>query len=173
MTKRNYRRSRWACAAGTVVTLASIAPAQERNCPRAIDQVIQVCCGQPVTFRLSVINPELAIISIFQYPLGGILTQTGPTKLDYSFVPGPEFPGTTSFTYRLTPPAGCYNGVQLGHVDLVGGPATTTAAGLPVNPDTGVAGFPPPQGVACGAGIFPTLLFSVISLVSLRTSTRH
>lgn len=161
------------CAVATLFAWTSPAPAQERNCPLVANQVIQICCGQPVTFHLAVTNPELSIISIFQYPLGGILQQTGPTQLDYSFVPGRDFPGTTSFTYRVTPPAGCLNGVKLGHVDLVGGPATTTAAGLPVNPDTGIAPASPPQGIACGFGVFPALLFTGLSLLAARTIARH
>src|SRR4051812_38503419 len=113
----------------TVVFLLVVALGQQvyaeetRNCPIGFDQLI-VVYGQPVAFQLHVENYNAqAAVSIFQYPLGGILEQDGPTPLDFVFVPTADFRGTTTFTYRLSLPDGCASPTQLKTVTFAGAPA--------------------------------------------------
>lgn len=135
------------------------------NCPTQADQAVIVPQGRPVAFRLRVSDLGDGMVSIFQYPAGGILEQTGPTPLDFVFVPQLDFRGTTTFTYRLTPPSGCPRTVQLGRVTLASGNAgsldeenATTASGVvdsPVEPDLFdlvAAGL---ISNTCGGGLLP------------------
>jgi hypothetical protein len=188
-----------------VIVSASVireASADDRNCPSVSDQVVNVTPGQPVSFRVDVRNPEGSGISIFQYPLGGILEQAGPTGqqsssfalLDFTFIPGAEFRGSTTFTYRLTPPVGCGRGVLLGKVTLVGGPADSTASGLTVDPNTGLSQDPTKDQIdplsllailalarsagafgapLCGLGLVPFFAFIGLALVGLRIARRR
>lgn len=164
----------------TVLACAAMAEAQP-NCPRQTDQLVLVPVGQPVAFSLDVFDLGEGSISIFQYPLGGILQQTGPTE--FVFVPQIDFRGTAEMTYRLTPPAGCPRGVILGKVTLAGGNAgslregnATTAAGLvepPVEPgifELIAAGL---ISNACGLGFAPMSLLTFAGLVTFRQCRRH
>lgn len=161
----------------SVVLLASTAIA-EVNCPSLVDQTVVVPQGRPVTFRLLVSELGDGTVSIFQYPAGGILEQSGATPLDFVFVPQIDFRGTTTFTYRLTPPVGCPRSVQLGRVTLASGNAgslaednATTASGV-VNPprepglfDLVAAGL---ISNACGVGFAPFGMLTAIALISGR-----
>ena len=162
---------------------------EPRNCPTITDQVVAVQGGRPSLFRLAIQNPEGSSVSIFQYPLGGTLQQDGPTPIDFTFVPGPEFRGTTTLTYRLTPPFGCTHSATLAKVTLVGGPATGTASGLEVDPATGIS--PQSQndntaldllsllalthggGGLCGLGLFMPLAFTAATLTLIRSRWRR
>lgn len=112
--------------------------AQDGICPDIQDQLVIVTESQPTAFRLDVKNLGDAKVSIFQFPLRGILEQTGPSPLDYAFVPGANFNGTTSLVYRVSPPLSCPGGEMLGRVTFAGGTAEGTAIGLV--PETGVCG---------------------------------
>ena len=127
----------------TTAVLSSGADAQTgRNCPIAADQTVIVGAG-PITFSLNVQNYSANdIISIFQYPLGGILEQ-GPTPLDFVFVPMTDFRGTTTFTYRLQTSSGCGSLSILKTVTLARGTSESTASGV----------VPPPQPTLCGIPI--------------------
>lgn len=189
MTTRIIRRAVIVCAAMTSYVLAGRVDAQTRNCPTVSSQVIRADSGQSAIFRLRATNAETSTITIFQYPLGGILQQVGPTPLDYAFVPGPEFSGTTDFTYRLTPPFGCGDGALLGRVTIVGSPATSTAEGLDVDPETGISPVPEEEfdplttlallsllnssSGLCGVGGLPFFLFTGATLVSMQTWRRR
>ncbi|GJQ27396.1 MAG: hypothetical protein HBSAPP02_24280 [Phycisphaerae bacterium] len=129
------------------------AVAQTRNCPEAHDQFVGVS-GGAVAFRLHIDNPDDSRISIFQYPLGGILEQAGPTNLDYVFVPSADFRGTTTFTYRLIPPLGCTRSTQLGRVTLAGGPLPGGSI------DTAPSGLAPPPETPATCGVLPLPLFA-------------
>ncbi len=133
-----------------------------RNCPKLVDQSVIISKTGPTEFRLRVFDLGDGTISIFQYPLGGILEQPGPTPLDFVFVPTPDFGGTTTFTYRLTPPFGCDHGVQMGKVTLAGGLSDGTDSGL----------NDPPKDESnwlldlCGAGLPLLLPFTVLSMIA-------
>ena len=160
-----------------------------RNCPIIADQVVNVQGGQPVVFTLSIENPVGSSISIFQYPLGGVTEQNGPTPLDFTFIPGSDFSGSTTLTYRVTPPVGCTHSAMLGKVTLVGGPATSTASGLEVDSTTGLT--PAPQndqsvqdlitllaltrgsGGLCGLGLFAPVLLTAAGLSIIQRRSRR
>lgn len=149
-------------APAAYILLASALPcaAQARNCPAASDQLVVVNPGEPTVFRLAVDGFDAstsggstsgAIVSVFQYPLGGVLQQSGPTPLDFVFLANPDFNGTTLFTYRLTPPTGCPGGTQFGQVDLVGGFSDSTASGLVPTVPPRLCGVTFPLGVVASA----------------------
>lgn len=156
---------------------ANIAEAQV-NCPRQADQVVIVPHNQPVAFRILVSDLGVGTISVFQYPQGGILEQTGPTPLDFVFVPQLDFRGTTTFTYRLTPPVGCPRGTLLGHVTLAGGNAgsqaegnATTISGLVQPPEPPSLFEQIARGLAgrvCGLGAAPMSLVTFAFLFGAR-----
>lgn len=161
-------------AAVCAIILTSTAAAQQ-NCPTQSDQAVIVPPGRPVAFRLLVIDLGAGDVSIFQFPAGGILQQTGPSPLDFVFVPQLDFRGTTVFTYRLTPPAGCPRSVVLGRVTLASGNAgslaeenETTASGVvdpPAQPglfDLVAAGL---ISSACGVGIVPMGLIAGMAML--------
>ena len=125
-----------------------------RNCPSLEDQSVIISTTGPTAFKLRVADLGDGTVNIFQFPLGGILQQPGPTPLDFIFVPMPDFGGTTTFTYRLTPPVGCDRGTQLGKVTLAGGVSDGTDSGLNA-PRTGLFDL-------CGAGL--PLLFTLTVL---------
>ncbi len=126
----------------TVVVFAGPAFAQTRNCPVVRDQLVVLEPDRPTAFQLNVFDLGDGEVGIFQFPLGGILQQTGPTPLDFVFVPNEDFNGTTEFTYRVTPPFGCPASVELGRVTLAGGTSIGTAAGL-AQPVCGIGLFTP------------------------------
>lgn len=142
-------------AIGTLSS-AVTAFAQGRNCPESHDQTIALTPGHPTTFRLDVENGESAQISIFQYPLGGVLQQTGASPLEFVFTPQYGFNGSTEFTYRIIPPYDCNRTVQLGRVQLVGGYSDSTAAGL----------VPTVPHSVCGVGSFAPLALSVVMIAT-------
>jgi len=121
-----------------VLFMAVDVRAQDGLCPNSQNQLVIVSEGQPTAFRLRVNNLGDAQVSIFQFPLRGILEQTGPSPLDYVFLPGANFNGTTSLVYRVSPPFGCPGGEQLGRVTFAGGTAEDTAVGLV--PEPGLCG---------------------------------
>ena len=166
---------RQACAAAIWAIILTSTAAAQQNCPTQSDQAVIVPVGRPVAFRLLVNNLGEGGISIFQYPAGGILEQTGPSPLDFVFVPQLDFRGTTAFTYRLTPPSGCPRNVVLGRVTLAGGNAgslaeqnETTASGVvdpPAQPglfDLVAAGL---ISSACGVGIVPMGLIACVAML--------
>lgn len=98
----------------------------QRNCPTVEDTLVYVQPNQPAAIHLPVVNADDSEVTVFQFPLGGELFPTGPTQLDYVFVPDPDFSGRTTFTLRVSPPRGCGNGTLLATVTLAGGRATET-----------------------------------------------
>src|ERR1041385_5746614 len=84
-----------------ICTAPEVRADEPRNCPIIRDQVINVEVGHATIFQLTIQNPEGSRVSIYQYPLGGALQQSGPTPLDFVFLPGKEFNGFSVFTYRL------------------------------------------------------------------------
>jgi hypothetical protein len=110
---------------------------------------------------------EFTQVTIFQYPLGGVLQQAGPTPLDFVFVPNADFNGTTSFMYRITPPAGCPRGTELRRVDLAGGYSDSTAAGL-------VPTVPPHLcGVSISLAVVTSAMMIVMMLLGRRPGLRR
>lgn len=149
------------CMSAVFMALSTESFAQGRNCPETADQTVFVSPGQPVAFRLNVQNIGDAQLTIFQYPLGGVLQQSGPSSIDFTFVPQLGFNGTTEMTYRIIPPYDCARSVQLGRVQLVGGFTDGTATGL-------VPTLPP---TICGLGSFaPLSLCAIALLLTPRTS---
>lgn len=151
------------CAAvwSNLFTSSTVLADPPRNCPTFENQSVIISKGGPTAFRLNVTDLGDGTVSIFQFPLGGILQQPGPTPLDFIFVPMPDFGGTTTFTYRLTPPVGCGHGVQLGKVTLAGGVSDGTDYGLNEPPKED-----PNQWLIdlCGAGLpllFPFTIFGM------------
>lgn len=168
-----------ATATCTLQVAAHRCLAQPRNCPEALDQLVIVEPGVPTAFRLHVVNvvernrdgfapwddrsgfdaevdgaeprSSSAQISVFQYPLGGVLQQTGPTPLDFVFVANADFNGTTEFTYRINPPAGCPGGFVLGSVTLAGGASDGTAAGVVPTVPTRLCGVSLPHALSTAA----------------------
>jgi hypothetical protein len=184
--------ARFLRAACMVLILAGPALADARNCPTIQDQTVAVVAGVPAPIRLNVTNADDSTLSVFQYPLGGILEPAGTSGLDWTFIPGEAFQGSTTFTYRLTPPVGCGNGAMLGRVTLVGGPAQSTATGL-ADPVTGLSDaeeddFDPLEVLAvlailreagltgsglCGLGAIPFFTFTGLFLIGARTLRRR
>ncbi|HKQ46553.1 MAG TPA: hypothetical protein VJZ71_00615 [Phycisphaerae bacterium] len=148
------------CAAAFVAVVSTVRAEPARNCPALADQFIIISKTQPTAFRLNVFNLGDSTISIFQFPLGGILQQPGPTPLDFVFVPMPDFGGTTTFAYRLIPPPGCSVDFPVGYVTLAGGTADGTDAGL----------NDPPVEELCGEG-FP--LFFPFALLGFFVAPRR
>lgn len=148
------------CAA--IGSNAAQSHAQGRNCPESADQIVVVTPGQPVSFRLDVENLGDAQLSVFQYPLGGVLQQNPSSPLDFVFVPKIGFNGTTEMTYRIIPPFDCPRTVQLNRVQLVGGFTDGTAPGL-------VPTLPP---TLCGIGSFAPLAMALL-LISTRAIRPH
>lgn len=131
---------------------AATARAQVRLCPQLEDQRVLVEEGRPTAFRVRVTGLGDGDISIFQFPLRGILQQAGPTPLDFVFVPAAGFNGTTEFAYRVIPPADCdQTNVLIGRVTLAGGTAPGTAVGLA--PPPGLCGIGPLGLALLGAGL--------------------
>jgi hypothetical protein len=129
-----------------------------RNCPIALDQYVIVGSG-PAAFSARVENfNDKCQLSIFQYPLGGILEQPGPTPLDFLFVPETDFRGTTTFSYRLTVPRGCGNGTILKTVTLARGTSESTASGVVPPPTVCGAGM-------CGAGMSSLMLMPLMLVI--------
>lgn len=114
------------CAAAVATLTWPHASHAQRNCPAVEDTLVIVQPNQPARIRLPVFNADSGEVTVFQFPLGGELVPTGPTKLDYVFIPDSTFNGRTSFTFRVTPPRGCGNGTLLATVTLAGGRATDT-----------------------------------------------
>ena len=148
-------------AAALTIDIPSRGIAQARNCPTSADQIVTVAAGHPTTFRLNVTDLGNGRITIFQYPLGGVLQQTGATPLDFVFTPQFGFNGSTEFTYRIQPPFDCPGSVQLGRVTLVGGFADSTAVGL----------VPTVAPTVCGIGLFAPALLSMICMGLIRKGT--
>lgn len=138
--------------AGATAGYAATANAQTgRNCPVAVDQTVLVGPG-PIEFTLNIQNYTANdIVSIFQYPLGGILEQ-GPTPVDFVFVPMTDFRGTTTFTYRLQTSSGCGSLSVLKTVTLARGTAESTASGV----------VPPPQPTLCGIPVASMTLMPLL-----------
>ena len=144
-----------ALSAAAFVMLASNVRAEPaRNCPAITDQFVIISKTHPTAFRLNVFNLGDSTISIFQFPLGGVLQQPGPTPLDFVFVPMPDFGGTTTFAYRLIPPPGCSVDYPVGYVTLAGGTADGTDAGL----------NDPPVEELCGEGFSFLFPFALLAL---------
>ncbi|MCG8404566.1 MAG: hypothetical protein MI923_05150 [Phycisphaerales bacterium] len=154
------------CAVAFAAPDVATAQFQGRNCPIVEDQLVVIDRNQPTAFSLRVADLGDGDVSIFQFPLGGILEQSGATPLDFVFVPDINFNGTTSFTYRLTPPRNCPRGVQLGRVTLAGGTASGTAGGLSVDPSPGSS------PLLCGVGLFGPLTIG-IGLIGLSHRRRR
>jgi len=141
-------------------TRTAAAQVEGRNCPVVEDQLVIVDPIRPTPFRLRVADLGEGQISIFQFPLRGTLQPTGPTPLDFVFVPAADFDGTTTFTFRLVPPPGCPRSVQLGRVTLAGGQAAGTATGL----------APAMNPTLCGIGLFGPLLLAAAFTTLLGTA---
>lgn len=164
-----------------LLTSGSNAGAQTRNCPIQKDQTVTVPSGGVAHFKLDVTNADDARISIFQYPLDGILEQSTGSPLEFTFISQPEFNGSSVFTYRLDPPPGCENGTVLGKVTLVGGSALGTASGIqqevkhePTPLETFVTTFiAASKANPCGLGaVLPLTLTGALLFVAQRTRRR-
>ncbi|RIK68140.1 MAG: hypothetical protein DCC65_04795 [Planctomycetota bacterium] len=146
----------------------------QTNCPKLSDQLVLVTTAQPVAFQLDVTDLGTGTVSVFQYPLGGILEQVGP--LEFVFVPQLDFRGTTQLTYRVTTPVGCPQASLLGRVTLAGGNAgsleeenATTAIGLvepPKEPDLFELVAVGIVSSACGLGFAPMSVVTFAMLVA-------
>ena len=158
------RRAVFAFVASVVAVVPTAGVfAQSRNCPESRDQVIAVTPGRPTFIQLDVSNADNAQITIFQYPLGGVLQQSGGSATEFTFLPQESFNGSTEFTYRVTPPFDCPRTVQLGRVRLIGGFSDSTAAGLVPTV---------PHGV-CGIGLFAPLALTALSALAVTTTRRR
>ena len=140
-----------------IFTAPAVRADETRNCPFISDQVINVEVGHATIFQLTIQNPVGSTISIYQYPLGGALQQSGPTPLDFVFLPGKEFNGFSVFTYRIQPPFGCPEDRTLGKVSFMGGQAAGTTTGITIDPNTGVAPVNP-LAELCGLGMTPLFM---------------
>ncbi len=141
------------CAA----TVGGIPPTvSAQNCPTVQDQVVVVGTGRPAAFTLQGSFLDESEITPFQYPLGGIVEQTGERSTDFVFIPYEGFSGMTTFTYRVTPPGDCRENALLGTVTIVGG----TAERQP----------PPVDPSLCGLGLFPPLMLTscLIAVIPIR-----
>lgn len=123
---RNTRVAVLYCAAFAATAVAGSTSYAQRNCPSAEDRLVIVQPNQPAPIRLPVANADGSVVTVFQFPLGGELTPTGPGQLDYVFVPDATFSGRTSLTFRVSPPAGCGGGTLIGTVTLAGATAPET-----------------------------------------------
>jgi hypothetical protein len=173
-------------ASGMLAVCVIVAVAQDglaqRNCPIVTDQLIAVPRDTPISFRLDVEEAESSVVTVFTFPLGGILRQTGPTQLDYAFIPFLDFNGTTNFKYRVTPPTGCPDSVVLGCVTLASGNAgsieeqtDTTAEGLVLPPDTSLGDVLALalSGNLCGVGFALPAAGAVAMLTTLAHRRRR
>jgi len=110
------------CAAFAVSARPAAAQSTRRNCPVARDQLVQLFPGQSAAIRLDVVNLGEGTIALFQFPFGGTLVPTGPTPLDFVFIPDENFTGQASFTYRVIPSFLCSRGeIIMGRVTIAGG----------------------------------------------------
>lgn len=137
---------------------AAPAFAQSYDCPEVVDQYVAVQPGSPSSFSLEGRNLSGCEIGVFQYPLGGDLVQTGPSQLDWVFIPHDDFTGVTMFTYRVTPPDSCSTAFALGKVTFAGG-------------STGR--LTPPREEGCGTGFLFPSLGAMIGLVPFVGRTRR
>ena len=143
MTSPRQRTAIGLCFALCAVSAAAPASAQSYDCPEVVDQYVSVVPGTPSAFALAGRNLSRCEISIFQYPLGGDLVQTGPSELDWVFIPHDDFTGVTTFKFRVTPPDSCRSAFAIGKVTFAGG-------------STGR--LTPPVEEGCGAGfLFPSM----------------
>ena len=146
------------------VTLASPRTSHaQRNCPTVEDTLVVTQPNQPAAIHLPVTNAGDSEVTVFQLPLGGELWPTGPTQLDYVFIPNTDFSGRTTITFRVSPPRGCGNGTLLSTVTLVGSGTTAT---LDLTGPVGVA----PAVCGLGASAVPVLacLFFACTRVARR-----
>lgn len=163
-----------ALCACVLTLLAPSGAIAQTNCPKLSDQLVLVTTAQPVAFQLDVTDLGTGTVSVFQYPLGGILEQVGP--LEFVFVPQLDFRGTTQLTYRVTTPVGCPQASLLGRVTLAGGNAgsleeenATTAIGLvepPKEPDLFELVAVGIVSSACGLGFAPMSVVTFAMLVA-------
>lgn len=147
------------CAAVVVVWAAS-AEAQfyQPTCPTVTNQTVSVASDEATTIELDVENLGSGRVSIFQYPYGGDVEQSGSDPLVFTFIPDDGFSGTTTFMYRVTPESGCRQGAFLGTVTLVG-------------PTTGRQ-YVKPNVKACGVGTGMALAFTAIVGLACRGRRR-
>lgn len=150
---------------GSLILLSTARAEPPPNCPKLANQSVIISKSGPTAFQLNVTDLGRGTISIFQFPLGGILQQPGPTPLDFVFVPNPDFGGTTTFTYRLTPPVGCDRGMQMGKVTLAGGVSDGTDFGLNEPPKED-----PNQWLLdlCGTGLQLLLPMTVAGMIATK-----
>jgi len=113
-----------------------------RNCPTLQDRAYIVDRIAPTPFQLPVFNAENADVSIYQYPIGGDIVQTGPSQLDYVFVPDASFDGRATVRFRITPKNDCDGSTNVGSIELLSGVAPVPTLG--VNPHNHLR--------ACGIG---------------------
>jgi len=92
----------------------------EPTCPTVTNQTVSVAADRTTTIELNIENLGGGRVSIFQYPYGGDLEQSGSDPIEFIFIPDDGFSGTTTFMYRVTPESGCRKGALLGTVTLVG-----------------------------------------------------
>ena len=151
------------CAIAVALFLWPQVSSAQRNCPIVEDTLVVTQPNQPAAIHLPVTNAGDSVVTVFQLPLGGELWPTGPTQLDYVFIPNADFSGRTTITFRVSPPRGCGNGTLLSTVTLVGSGTTAT---LDLTGPVGVA----PAVCGLGASAVPVLacLFFACTRVARR-----
>lgn len=122
-----------------------------RNCPILQDAGFVVDPITPTPIRLPVVNAENAEVSIFQYPSGGDVVYSGPTKLDYLFVPDASFDGRATVRFRVTPRDDCNGATLIGSIELLSGLAPVPGA---------LYGNPHNHLRACGIGASHVLMMA-------------
>jgi hypothetical protein len=152
MMKRTKTIPRGVFCAAAVLFSAGLAWAQSQLpvCAVVEDETVPVASQHAVAFTVPVKNLGAGSVGIYQYPLGGTLLP-GNSATDFVFVPDDGFVGTTTFTFRVIPEAGCPRASLLGKVTLVG-------------PTTERQFVPAGQQAPCGVTPVPVLLAGILAL---------
>ncbi len=154
------------CAIAVALFLWPQVSSAQRNCPTVEDTLVVTQPNQPAAIHLPVTNAGDSEVTVFQLPLGGELWPTGPTQLDYVFIPNADFSGRTTITFRVSPPRGCGNGTLLSTVTLVGSGTTAT---LDLTGPVGVA----PAVCGLGASAVPMLAFPFFACIRVARRKRE
>ena len=152
------------CAAAVALFLWPQVSSAQRNCPTVEDTLVVTQPNQPAAIHLPVTHAGDSEVTVFQLPLGGELWPTGPTQLDYVFIPNADFSGRTTITFRVSPPRGCGNGTLLSTVTLVGS-GTTATLDL-----TGPVGVAP---AVCGLGASAVPVLACVFFACTRVARRN
>ena len=162
MARGTLRRSLSIFTMGLALVFAAARPdrALARNCPAVSDALVVVAPNGPTSFSLPVTNGENADVTVFQFPLGGQVLHTGPSEIDYVFIPDASFDGRATLRFRVTTDNDCGGGTMVGAVTLAGGTRH--------QPGPGVSGGLIGEG-GCGVGVIGVALmaqFGVLLVVA-------